>query len=92
MSNQTFRIADICRADRTVNFQRYRKGVLYYTVYATVADGESYTGGTITAAYTFPVPLSDVGDATLLRQDKSILFMRWIRKAIEDGTFVRIRG
>jgi hypothetical protein len=36
----------------------------------------------------FPVPLSDVGDATLDAQDKAIIFMRYIRKAIDEGTFV----
>jgi hypothetical protein len=39
--------------------------------------------------YTFPVPLSNIGDATLLATDKAIVFMRYIRKAIEDGTFVK---
>jgi hypothetical protein len=39
--------------------------------------------------YVFPVPLSDVGDATLLATDKAMLFMRYIRKALEEGTFVK---
>jgi hypothetical protein len=29
-----------------------------------------------------------VGDATLDAQDKAIIFMRYIRKALDDGTFV----
>lgn len=90
MSSQPLKLADICRADRTVNFQRYRKGILYYTVFATVYDDGN--GGSMTAAYSFPVPVSDVGDATMLRQDKSVLFMRWIRKAIEEGTMAQVRG
>ena len=32
--------------------------------------------------YMFPVPLSDVGDATLLATDKAIVFMRYIRQAL----------
>jgi hypothetical protein len=31
-----------------------------------------------------------VGDATLEKQDKAILFMRWIRRAIVDETFVPV--
>jgi hypothetical protein len=31
----------------------------------------------------FPVPVSDIGDATFLAKDKALLFMRYIRKQIE---------
>ena len=31
----------------------------------------------------FPVPVSDIGDATFLATDKAMLFMRYIRKQIE---------
>ena len=39
--------------------------------------------------YIFPVPLTDIGDATLLATDKAMVFMRYIRKAIEEKTFVK---
>ena len=39
--------------------------------------------------YIFPVPLSDIGDATLLATDKAMMFMSYIRKALEEGTFVK---
>jgi hypothetical protein len=64
--------------DNRVNFFRYRQGVMYYTVKVPGHDKE----------HMFPVPLSDVGDATLHAQEKAIIFMRYIRKAIEDGTLV----
>jgi hypothetical protein len=64
--------------DNTVHFVRYRQGFAYYGVNVPW-QGE----------HVFPVPLADIGDATLERQDKAILFMRYIRKALEDGTFVR---
>jgi hypothetical protein len=64
--------------DNQVDFFRYRQGVMYYTVKVPGREKE----------YMFPVPLSDVGDATLHAQDKAIIFMRYIRKAIEDGTLV----
>jgi hypothetical protein len=36
--------------------------------------------------YEFAVPLVDIGNAVLLRDDKAIYFMRWINKAIKDET------
>jgi hypothetical protein len=66
--------------DNEVRFMRYRQGVAYYSVYVQAEH----------AAYVFPVPLADIGDATLLDRDKAILFMRYIRKALEDGTFTKL--
>lgn len=37
----------------------------------------------------FPVPLDDVGGATLNCEEKAITFMRWIRKALEARQFVK---
>lgn len=54
----------------TVVFDFYRAGNMYYSV---THEGKKYQ---------FPVPLSDIGDATLLNTDKAILFMRYIRMAI----------
>ena len=39
-------------------------------------------------AYVFPVPLEDIGDATLELEDKAIMFMRYIKRAIGEGSFV----
>ena len=69
-------IKDIVK-DNTATFHHYRKGIVYYTV-TVQATG-----------YIFPVPLDDVGDATLEASDKAIMFMRYIRKAINEGSFVR---
>jgi hypothetical protein len=33
--------------------------------------------------FQFPVPLGDVGKATLPAEDKALFFMRWIRKHLE---------
>lgn len=38
--------------------------------------------------YTFPVPRDDMGTAVFNRIEKAITMMRWIRKAINDGTMV----
>ncbi len=64
--------------DNFVHFRRYRVGNFFYGV---VYKGEKYE---------FPVPLEDIGDATLPDSDKAIMFMRYIRKAINDNTFVSI--
>jgi hypothetical protein len=55
--------------DKQVHFQYYRDNELWYTT-----DDE----------FLFPVPISDVGNATFLRDDKAILFMRYIRKYKEE--------
>jgi hypothetical protein len=72
-------IKDIVK-DNQVKFLRYRQGVLYYAVAVPGVASELM----------FPVPVSDVGDATLEAQEKAILFMRYIRKAIAEGTFVPV--
>ena len=59
------------------HFSHYRAGHLYYNIQV---EGE---------AFSFPVPIEDVGDATFLKQDKAIIMMRYIRKALEAGVFVR---
>ncbi len=67
-----------------VHFSRYRKGYLYYTIDNPMIE----PWGSVT--YEFPVPIEDVGDATFGKHDSAILFMRYIRKAQEEGSFVRI--
>ena len=69
-------IVDIVK-DNTVRFVRYRQGVAYYGV-SVPTEGD----------FMFPVPLADIGDATLELEDKAILFMRYIRRAMGEGSFV----
>ena len=66
--------------NNTVSFSRLRHGVVYYNVKNTETQD----------MYQFPVPLEDIGDATLEATDKAMMFMRYIRKAMEDNTFVKI--
>jgi hypothetical protein len=65
-----------------VFFDSYRQGYFYYKVGVPTENGLE--------AYQFPVPLEDIGTATMLAEDKAITFMRWIRKAMEDKTFIRV--
>ena len=54
----------------SVEFQYYRAGNLMY---------KTSTG------IEFPVPISDTNDATFPRTEKALLFMRWIRKHLQDN-------
>lgn len=54
---------------RQVHFQFYINKELWY---------RTETG------FEFPVPISDAGTACFKSQDKAILFMRWIRKHMEN--------
>jgi hypothetical protein len=66
-------IKDMVKDGKQVYFQYYREGNLYYQT----EDG-----------FEFPVPISDLGSATALKQDKAMLYMRYIRKhmnALNEG-------
>ena len=61
--------------DNEAQFTRYFDGNLWYAV--------RYVKDEYTDIFEFPVPVSDVGTATFLAKDRSILFMRYIRKHME---------
>ena len=63
--------------NNAARFSFYRAGYMYYEV---AVDGQ---------VYRFPVSLEDLGTATLLAEHKAITLMRYIRKALEDHTFVK---
>jgi hypothetical protein len=60
-------------------FSFLRAGYAYYNV---TVDG---------TVYEFPVSLEDIGGASLFAEMKAITLMRYIRKAREDQTFVKMR-
>ena len=64
--------------DNQVQINKYRAGFLYYTIDV----GED--------TYIFPVPLDEAGEATFNKTDKAITFMRYIRKAMKDGSFIKL--
>lgn len=71
------RIYDIVK-DATAHFLYYRANKMYYSV---EYDGQEYQ---------FDVSLEDIGNATLHREEKAITLMRYIRKSIDAGTFVKV--
>ena len=58
-------VKDMVRDNKQVTFVRFKDGELWYRT----EDG-----------FEFPVPVADVGNATMLAKDKALLFMRYIRK------------
>lgn len=66
--------------ENTVEFGCFRQGYFYYNV------ADDNTG----LEYQFPIPIEDIGTATLESRDKAITFMRWIRKAILDKTLIKL--
>lgn len=40
---------------------------------------------TTKSGFPFSIPYEELRGATFLRLDKGILFMRWIRRALEEG-------
>lgn len=65
--------------DNFATFSHYRQDVLYFHI---KVDGKTYS---------FPVPTDDLGDATVNIEEKAIMLMRYIRKALADGTFVEVK-
>ena len=57
-------------------FSFLRCGIVYYEI--LVND----------TVYTVPVPLSDIGNATLNKEEKGLLLMRYIRKGLESGSLL----
>jgi hypothetical protein len=70
------KILDIVRNNNMARFSFYRNGNMFYTV--------NVNG----AVYQFPVSLEDIGGASLFADMKAITLMRYIRKALEDRTFI----
>lgn len=58
--------------DNTVYFDYYRNGELWYKLMH--GNNEEFL---------FPVPINDVGGAVLLKEDKALFFMRYIRKHLK---------
>lgn len=62
------KLKEMVSGDKKVHFKFYRENTLWYK---TECDFE------------FPVPISDIGNATFLNEDRAILFMRYIRKHLD---------
>ena len=61
-------LKDMVSNNKQVTFEYYRKGELWYST---------------ECGFMFPVPIDDTGDGTFAKQDKAMMFMRYIRKQME---------
>ena len=73
----TNKLKEYVKDDRKVHFVEFFDDELWYKV-----DGTDFK---------FPIPLKDTKGARFLASDRSILFMRWMRKHMEQLDFVRPR-
>lgn len=76
--NDTPTLTDIVKDNNPVRFSMYRDGYLHYEV---------KVAGTW---YMFRVPISDTGSGSFYGRMKAVTLMRWIRKALEAGEFIRV--
>ena len=74
------KVTDFVKSTTSCLFEYFRCGVLYYSVSNDNME-----------CYVFPVPVEDLGNATVKFEEKSITLMRYIRKAIEDKTMVEYK-
>jgi hypothetical protein len=72
--------------DNVVEFISYDAGTKHFTYKLTKGKHDSKIPD-----YLFLVPIEDIGTATMLRNDKAITFMRWIRKAIADQKLYEVK-
>jgi hypothetical protein len=73
-------VSEFVKEGNRVYFDRYRAGFFFYTIRHIITRDE----------YEFFIPIEDIGEATLYGDDKALTYMRWIRKAIEDKTLIKI--
>jgi hypothetical protein len=78
MKTMQINIVDLVK-NNTVTLDSYRQGNLYYNI--------NYNSET----YQFTIPVDDVGTATMPKVDKAMYYMRWIKPAISENRFVKIK-
>lgn len=71
-------LKDIVKDSNTATFSFYRNGNIFYNV---VVEG---------ICYQFSVDAEDLGGASVSASEKAITLMRYIRKSLENQTFVKV--
>lgn len=80
-----FSITELVK-DNVVEFIAYDGGNKHFTYKLTAGSVNSKIPD-----YLFMVPIDDIGTGTMLRNDKALTFMRWIRKALETNTLLEVK-
>lgn len=76
-----FKIKDFVTAGNIASFDSFRAGVFYYNI----------PHKTTLQLHQFQIPLEDINGATLRHREKAVSIMRWIRKSIDNNTFIKIK-
>lgn len=74
------KITDFVKTGNMAEFTRYRANILYF---------EAINQET-SEMYEFPVYCEDLGGATVNKHEKCLTLMRYLRKALEDKTLVKV--
>lgn len=80
---EIMKLKDLVTKEHVVAFDSFRAGFFYYNVYNSNNTPKGDT-------YQFTVPVEDIGGSTLMAHDRAITFMRWIRKAIDNDTLIKV--
>ncbi len=78
----------IKNASGPCTYSFYRQGHLYYNISVLDETAEYDRFGVRAVKYVFPVNVKDLDGATVNREEKPILMMRYITKAMDAGSFV----
>jgi hypothetical protein len=78
------KITEFVKNDNKANFSHFRSGYLYYDV---LRQTNNFTSDP--EIYQFPVCIQDLDGATVYEEMKAITLMRYIRKAMKDGTLIK---
>jgi len=84
MMETTVSIKDVVKRPNVVIFDYYRQGKFYYKAYN---PNETPNG----PVYQFAVPIEEAGDSTFPATENAMMFMRFIRKAMDRGEFSKVR-
>jgi len=74
-------IKDFVTSRNTAEFDSFRAGVFYYKIQSMKSPFD---------VYKFQIPIEDTNGATFNDIEKSVTIMRWVRKSIENKTFIKI--
>ncbi len=83
-------IKELIKNNSTVHFSYFRNGIFYYEIGGSIipSNEDEFLG--YSDKYQFMVPLDDINGATINSVEKSIYFLRWIKRAIKDNTLVKV--
>jgi hypothetical protein len=81
------KVSDFCKKGYWASFVYYRQGYMYFEVESWVKKNGFDSQ---LRRFMFPVEVADLGTATVNNIEKAITMMRYIRKALEDGTMIQV--